>query len=623
MDSQSKKTLFQTIILIIFGFAAIVAIGIFAANKGSVSKKDPSQATGTVRIWGTLPSEPMKNMFSILEQNNKDLRIVYEQKPLNTFENDLVHALASGIGPDIFMVTPETVLSNRSRLTAIPYSSLSSTDFKNSFVNQANLFLFPEGIIALPMFLDPLVLYINQDILTQSFVVNEPKTWEDIISLNSSLTKLTDSGQINQAMIGMGAFDNVNRNLGFDINDGTQLHWIMKKSKYQIFFYDKEQSVYPSDIGHEIFSKVVNNFTSYELSTQLRVEGGDKYIKNIKNLFNNDNFNLKNIKKYDFQIFDNIQEMVNLIKTKDREFGICRMLAGYAWEWISKNDRSKFDIKIQNTNLRWNTTTDNWIYSKDAINEVGCIHTVQGYDLNYAGVIIGPELSYDFENKKFIFNKTLYKDRNGKKSVQSDQELLEFVLNIYKVLLTRAIKGTYIYICDENLKKYINGEIDKEVKKIDIIKNIVNKNIISPYTSKGFITRNIELFDSVGCGDTRNADSASVETLLVRDNIMYKGRKYFALRTSGDSMNKKGINDGDLVLCMKDYHPVDGNIVVALMGEDAILKEYRTKGGNVTLKPNSTNPMHKDITITPYDEEVKIQGVFVKVLKAGEDYMEN
>jgi ABC-type glycerol-3-phosphate transport system substrate-binding protein len=209
MDSQSKKTLFQTIILIIFGFAAIVAIGIFAANKGSVSKKDPSQATGTVRIWGTLPSEPMKNMFSILEQNNKDLRIVYEQKPLNTFENDLVHALASGIGPDIFMVTPETVLSNRSRLTAIPYSSLSSTDFKNSFVNQANLFLFPEGIIALPMFLDPLVLYINQDILTQSFVVNEPKTWEDIISLNSSLTKLTDSGQINQAMIGMGAFDNV------------------------------------------------------------------------------------------------------------------------------------------------------------------------------------------------------------------------------------------------------------------------------------------------------------------------------------------------------------------------------------------------------------------------------
>lgn len=421
----------------------------------------------------------------------------------------------------------------------------------------------------------------------------------------------------------MGAFDNVNRGLGFDINDGTQLHWIMKKSKYQIFFYDKEQSVYPSDIGHEIFNKVVNNFISYELSTQLRVEGGDKYIKNIKNLFNNDNFNLKNIKKYDFQIFDNIQEMIDLIKVKDREFGICRMLAGYAWEWISKNDISKFDIKIQNTDLKWNSTKDNWIYSKNAINEVGCIHTVQGYDLNYAGVIIGPELSYDFENKKFIFYKHLYKDINGKKSVQSGQELLEFVLNIYKVLLTRAIKGTYVYICDENLKKYINGEMVKEIKKIESVKNIVNKNVISPYINKSFTTRNIELFDSIGCGDTRNADSSSIETLLVRDNIMYKGRKYFALRTSGDSMNKKNIKDGDLVLCMKDYHPADGNIVVALMGEDAILKEYRTKGGNVFLKPNSTNPIHKDIIITPYDEEVKIQGIFIKVLKAGEDYLEN
>ncbi|MEI6352625.1 MAG: DNA/RNA helicase domain-containing protein [Candidatus Nomurabacteria bacterium] len=421
----------------------------------------------------------------------------------------------------------------------------------------------------------------------------------------------------------MKAFDDTNIKLGLDINKGTQLHWIMEKSKYQIFFYDKDQSVTPSDIGHDLFKEIVKDPIIYKLSTQLRVQGGEEYISNIKKLFSNEIFKIKDFKNYEFKIFDNLDEMINLIKKKDREFGICRMFAGYAWEWKSKKDISKFDIEIDNLSLRWNSTNDNWIYSKNAINEIGCIHTVQGYDLNYAGVIIGPELSYDFENKKLIVKKELYKDINGKRSLDSYGELLNYVLNIYKVLLTRAIKGTYVYICDENLRKYITEEFSKEIKKENFVKKNDYKNIISPYLIKDFITRNVELYDSIGCGDTRTADSVPTDTLLVKDDLMYKGRKYFVLRTNGDSMNKKNINDGDLVLCRKDYHPVDGNIVVALMGDDAILKEYRTKGGNVILKPNSTNSRHKDIVITPYDEEVKIQGIFVKVLKKGEDYKEN
>ncbi len=417
----------------------------------------------------------------------------------------------------------------------------------------------------------------------------------------------------------MGAFDNTNRKLGIDIYQGTHLHWIMQKSKYQIFFYDKEQNVIPGDIGHDLFTSTIKKCISYQLNTQLRVAGGDIYINNIKNIFSNNDFKINDFKNYDFKIFDNIKEMIDLIKIKDRENGLCRMVAGYAWEWLSKKDKSRFDIEIQNTKLIWNTTNDNWIYSKNAINEIGCIHTVQGYDLNYAGVIIGPELSYDFDNKTFVVKKELYKDINGKKSIKSNEELLGYVLNIYKVLLTRAIRGTYIYICDENLRKYITKEFFKEN---NLIKEIKEKNIVSPYIIKSFITRNIELYDSVGCGDTRTADSTPLETLLVRDNIMYKGRKYFALRAKGDSMNKKGINDGDLVLCRKDYHPVDGNIVVALIGEDAILKEYKTKGGNIILKPHSTNIKHKEIVVTPYDDEVMIQGIFVKVLKRGEDYKE-
>ncbi len=84
--------------------------------------------------------------------------------------------------------------------------------------------------------------------------------------------------------------------------------------------------------------------------------------------------------------------------------------------------------------------------------EVGCIHTVQGYDLNYAGVIIGPELSYEPYTKQFKIHADHYKDRNGRQGVEDLEELKRYIINIYKTLLTRAIKGTYVYIFDENLR---------------------------------------------------------------------------------------------------------------------------------------------------------------------------
>jgi hypothetical protein len=153
--------------------------------------------------------------------------------------------------------------------------------------------------------------------------------------------------------------------------------------------------------------------------------------------------------------------MVNDIKQKNEKMDLCRIVSGYAWPWISKKNPNKYDIEVGNVKLKWNSVNNNWVYSKNAINEVGCIHTVQGYDLNYAGVIIGPEISYDFEKKKFKVYPEKYMDINGKRGVNDIEELERYIINIYKTLLTRGIYGTYVYIVDKNLRKYFIEKINQ------------------------------------------------------------------------------------------------------------------------------------------------------------------
>ena len=112
--------------------------------------------------------------------------------------------------------------------------------------------------------------------------------------------------------------------------------------------------------------------------------------------------------------------------------------------------------------MRWNTTTTDWINSPKSVDEVGSIHTVQGYDLNYVGVIIGNDLRYDPAASKLLFDRTNYHDKKGRENnpklgiKYSDEDLLEYVKNIYSVLLTRGILGTYILVQDKALHRYLS-----------------------------------------------------------------------------------------------------------------------------------------------------------------------
>src|SRR3546814_8689268 len=122
-------------------------------------------------------------------------------------------------------------------------------------------------------------------------------------------------------------------------------------------------------------------------------------------------------------LFNRIREMIGEIKAKEKDHGLARLVAGYAWPWISKNDKTALDIRIDGVELRWNSVSNDWLNSSNALEEVGCIHTVQGYDINYTGVIFGEEISYDPKKRAIVIRKENYHDRNGKQTITDPAEL--------------------------------------------------------------------------------------------------------------------------------------------------------------------------------------------------------
>jgi DUF2075 family protein len=153
--------------------------------------------------------------------------------------------------------------------------------------------------------------------------------------------------------------------------------------------------------------------------------------------------------------------MIDKVKKRNKEVKLSRVVAGYSWKWRSKKKPNLKDIVIENCELKWNSPVKNWIHSTNAINEVGCIHTTQGYDLNYAGVIFGKEISYDPKKNEIIIIKENYCDINGKSGILNPNDLKDYILNIYATLLQRGIRGTYVYVCDPALKAYFSKHIVK------------------------------------------------------------------------------------------------------------------------------------------------------------------
>ncbi|WP_433863028.1 DNA/RNA helicase domain-containing protein [Sphingobacterium thalpophilum] len=427
-----------------------------------------------------------------------------------------------------------------------------------------------------------------------------------------------------------GTFRKVSRQLGFDELTCSELDWIELQSDRSIIFYDEFQSIKPSDIDAQRFIDLqLKSSTRIErLRSQFRVRGGAPYMNLIYGIFaDNTTIPSRHFESihYDFKLFDDVDEMVEAIKRKNEQDGLCRMVAGFAWKWISKHDRTRKDIIIGESQLQWNSVEVDWVNSPNAINEVGCIHTTQGYDLNYTGLIIGPELDYDFKTKSFVVDKNKYMDKNGKLTITDPTILKNYILNIYRTILFRGIQGTYVYVCNDNLRAYLSAFIKphqtqgSESKKEILINDVRSENSIPFY----------DLAIAAGSFSELQQDAGGKYLHL---DEYHDPQRYFACKVVGESMNKI-IPNGSI--CLFDrYQGGSRNGLICLVesssfehsdfGANYTIKEYSSKKTiteegwqhqEIILLPKSTDDSYSPIVLK--DEEtvdLQVIGVFRRVL---------
>ena len=242
-----------------------------------------------------------------------------------------------------------------------------------------------------------------------------------------------------------------------------------KLGKFLILFFDEKQAIRPADIPIEYFQEYFKNkgFQRFSLNTQFRISVNDKnkkytaddYLKGIKyalqlsedTSFDKELFSNPDKDSY-FGLVDSITDLFSYIKRMDNliQSSQNRVIAGYTKEWKSKTDPTQYDWTEGEKAWKWNSRSKNWINAKNSENEIGCVHSVQGIDINCVGLIIGKDLIY--REGKVIANLKEYCDKYGR--TDNIDELTGLIKNIYYVLATRGIDGIRIYIEDEELRKY-------------------------------------------------------------------------------------------------------------------------------------------------------------------------
>jgi DUF2075 family protein len=306
----------------------------------------------------------------------------------------------------------------------------------------------------------------------------------------SKLTGTFRKSVISNLFSGSGAFVNVKSNTfdtlivdeahrlnergGLYGNIGeNQIKEIINAARCTIFFIDEDQRISLSDIGRidEItkWARLAGaDIHEMELSSQFRCNGADGYLAwldHVLQIRNTANYTLDGI-NYDFKVFDSPSELRDVIFEKNKTNNKSRLVAGYCWEWLSKKNNQAYDIVLPEYDfkMKWNFNNDLylWIVKPDSVNEVGCIHTCQGLEVDYIGVIIGPDMIV--RNGTVLTHPALR--AKGDQTVKGWKKLLEknpeegkailrgIIKNTYRTLMTRGMKGCYVFCTDPETREY-------------------------------------------------------------------------------------------------------------------------------------------------------------------------
>ncbi len=203
-----KKGNFQIIIVVVFIVLAVFGVLVFSGAI-PLGSSGGTGSLGTVVLWGTIKNETINPLIQEFNTANPTLVVKYEEKSADTFDQDLLEALASGTGPDMFFLSDSLAFHYANKVYAIPYQSYPVATFKNTFAGAGEVFLTSRGVLAIPIYIDPLMMYYNRSILDANSVVNPPAYWDDLSLMVPTLNKKDDSNKIIKSAVALGQFSNV------------------------------------------------------------------------------------------------------------------------------------------------------------------------------------------------------------------------------------------------------------------------------------------------------------------------------------------------------------------------------------------------------------------------------
>lgn len=443
----------------------------------------------------------------------------------------------------------------------------------------------------------------------------------------------------------------------------NQISELIKASRYSIFFVDEDQRVTLKDIGRkaEIWRLAKASgatIKQMELASQFRCNGSDGYLAWLDNALQiRSTANQKlDSDEFDFRVIDSPQELRDLIREKNQAKNKARMVAGYCWDWTSKKKPKSMDVVIPEFDfaMQWNLSKDGglWITAPESINEIGCIHTCQGLEVDYVGVVVGPDFIVHAGKATTRPEKRSRQDRSlfGLKKLAkvSPREAADradsIIKNTYRTLMTRGMKGCYVYFTDNATAEHFRSLLVQSNQVVrasarqeavaDPASNILPFLRLPAAVAKPYVNcvPLIDLRFAAGAfGDSQSSAQEDVTWVTLPDSIK-PALGLFVARVIGDSMNRRIPNGAWCVFRMNPAGSRNGRVVVAQhrtihdpdTGGSYTVKVYEsvkkvTAEGEwvhteIRLKPDSTNPEFSDLVFSAEDDGLAIVAEFVRVL---------
>ncbi|MFH1227267.1 MAG: DNA/RNA helicase domain-containing protein [Planctomycetota bacterium] len=269
-----------------------------------------------------------------------------------------------------------------------------------------------------------------------------------------------------------------------DRSSTPQIEELLKASKVAVFLIDDYQIVRPNEIGSvDYLTKYAGiqncNIFEYELEAQFRCNGSDAFVNWVNNTLEikrTANVLWDQSDDFDFKIFNTPHELKKALDEKNRaKKNSARLATGFCWPWSEPNSDGTLvnDVVIGDFKMPWEKKTKfgEWAMNDNGMEQVGTVYTAQGFEFDYMGVIFGHDLTYNFDTQSWDG----HKDRSSDGVVKrSKEQFVDFLKNTYRVLLSRGLKGCYVYFMDKDTERFFKSRMElpkkiEEEKKLELL----------------------------------------------------------------------------------------------------------------------------------------------------------